>query len=57
MDRSQERGDAGTMQERDMGSHSLLTTQKGDRMQMDIQSKVQRRRFRCRVVFHTRHES
>ena len=33
------------MQERDVGSLPHLTTQKGDRMSMDIQSEVQRRRF------------
>ena len=33
------------MQERDVGPRSHLTTQKGDRMQVHIKSKVQRRRF------------
>ena len=46
MDQSHERGDAGAMQERDMGSHSHLTSIKSDRMQMDIQSEVLCRRFR-----------
>ena len=39
MNRSHERGDAGAMQEQDMGSRSRLTLQEGDRMQMDIQVK------------------
>ena len=32
MDRSHERGDAGATKERDVGPHSHLTTQKGNRM-------------------------
>ena len=46
MDRSYERGDAGATKERDVGPHSHLTTQKGDRMPMDIQGKAQCQRFR-----------
>ena len=56
MDRGHERRDAGAMQERDMGSRSHLTTQKGDRMQMDIQSEVQCRRFRQPLQSTTRSE-
>ena len=33
---------AGTLQERDVGPRSNLTTKKGDRMPMDIQIEVQR---------------
>ena len=56
MDRSYERGDAGATQERDMGPHSHLTTQKGNRMPMDIQGQVQRRRFRQSLQSATRSE-
>ena len=50
------RGNADTMQERDMRSRSPLATQKGDQMQMDIQSEVQCRRFRQPLQSTTRSE-
>ena len=56
MDRSHERGDVGTMQERDVGSRSHLSTQQGNWMQMDIQSEVQRQRVRQPLQSATRSE-
>ena len=56
MDRRHERGDACTMQERDMGSRPPLTTQKGNWMQMDIQNEVQCRQFCQRLQSTTRGE-
>ena len=45
MSRSHEQGIASSMQERDVGSRPPLSTQESNRLQVDLQGKIQRSRL------------